>query len=197
MRQNIPNRHAAHDKWCTFINIHSDTIKHNEVVIPEGHCCEHSFAIHPKKGSPPVKVKKCHYSKKKKGTTPTKYSGYIYWLGCSLLVDSSKNGVVDIHGTGKISKGTSQYSTTGVMHCVLGTSMCIRLAENNVSTRPFTTIKSLALVESRRLVLQEPNIYFDLEQDRNSISIEIVTIPVVNSDSFVLKKGSNDLDDEI
>ena len=78
----------------------------------------------------------------------TKYSGYLHYLGCNLLVDNPTNGVIDIHGAGEIGDDTSDDRekgyTKGVMHCVLNTETCVRLAQNNVTAKTMKKLQKLS-----------------------------------------------------
>ena len=133
IRDKMPKRASAYDQWSAFVDDKKQQLMQGIVQIPQGHCCE--WKRHGDAASKATRAKKKVHPKR----IPTKYSGYLHYLGCNLLVDSPTNGVIDIHGAGEIGDDTSadrdKGYVKGVMHCVLNTETCVRLAQNNVKAK--------------------------------------------------------------
>ena len=84
------------------------------------------------------------------------------------------------------------------MHSVLGSSTCARIAQNNISSKPFSEMKLLPSVMVRTMEIPDINIFSNISNEKKMCTVEFITVPVVENPSYKEKKGNNDLtDDEI
>ena len=93
IRDKMPKRASAYDQWSAFVDDKKqEPLMQGIVRTPQGHYCE--WKRHDDAASKATRAKKHVHPKR----IHTKYSGYLHYLGCNLLVDSPTNGVIDIHG---------------------------------------------------------------------------------------------------
>ena len=208
IRSNIPKKGKHDDYWLSFLDEHVSLIRKQIVSIDLGHCCE--FKI--KRDVPTVKQdqniiktgkKNQSFSKKRKKakrhevTIKKSYSGYIHWLGCKLIVDSPKDGVIDIHGAGEIGRVKDRDYTKGIYHCVLSTECSVRVSMNNVSAKPFSDLLILPTTSVNNFNMQCPEIFPVLRAGpKQIIRVQLVFIPIEHHPAHKLKKGLNNLTDE-
>ena len=66
--------------------------------------------------------------------------GYLYYHGCSILIDSSTNKLVYIHGVGRVQN--SDYSSgEAIPHCVFSQDSFTWYSSNDVYAKPFHNLK--------------------------------------------------------
>ena len=128
----------------------------------------------------------------------TKYSGYLHYLGCNLLVDSPTNGVIDIHGAGEIGDDTSddheQGYTKGVMNCILNTETCVRLAQNNVTAKTMKKLQKLSTTRCETMSIMEKSAFECIGFKDKLVRVQFWPIPIVHDATKENeKKGTNHL----
>ena len=121
---------------------------------------------------------------------PTRYSGYLHFLGCKLLVGPPLNGTIDIHGMGEI-KG----HTSGVYHCCLSHATSVRLHQNNVLAIPFPHYRTDHPSQCQVMQLTVPKPYPEMKNEFKCEVIIMEISPPTESEAYILK-GTNDPPDD-
>ena len=66
--------------------------------------------------------------------------GYLYYHGCSILIDLPTNKQVDIHGVGRV-KNSNYSSEEGITHYVLSWIICTQYFTNDIYAESFDNLK--------------------------------------------------------
>lgn len=124
----------------------------------------------------------------------TRYAGYIHFWGTQLLIDSPIDGDVDIHGVGCIGEKSAADYVHGVLHCVLSTQTCIRLALNDIHGKSFDELRHCTTLFSKATV----TVKLPYEVQERQLSIDVIRVPVELPSPKEMKKlkGTNDLTDK-